>query len=129
MQVFLSYARSDEAFAKELSSELAKRGFSVWVDKQELLPGDNWHKRIADALARSNAMVVLISPESMSSPEIRGEIQYALGNPNYEGRLFPVEVRPTREVPWILDRFQRLRAAEGARKVSQSIARALEAVA
>jgi dihydroxyacetone kinase-like predicted kinase len=129
MQVFLSYASSDEAFAKDLSSELTKRGLSVWLDEENILPGDNLHQRIAEALAKSNAMVVLISPDSMNSNFVRSEIEYALGNPKYEGRLFPVEVRPAKEVPWILDRLQRFNASQGAKKISQSIANALSQVA
>src|SRR5438552_18097917 len=44
MRVFLSYAPSDEAFAKALSSQLTRRGFSVWSPGEEVLPGD---KRLA----------------------------------------------------------------------------------
>ena len=129
MQVFVSYSQSDEAFAKALSAELVGRGFSVWRGEEEILPGDNLHLRIGDALAKSKAMVVLISPESMSSPFVRSEIEYALGNPNYEGRLFPVEVRPTKEIPWILRSMKSFTASQGAKKISQSIANALSAVA
>ena len=129
MQVFLSYARSDESFAKDLSSELTKRGLSVWLEEEKILPGDNLHQRIADALASSNAMVVLVSPEAMNSQFVRSEIEYALGNPGYEGRLFPVEVRPTKDVPWILSKLQRFSASQGAKKISQSIAHALCEVA
>ena len=129
MQVFLSYARSDEAFAKSLSAELSKHGISVWLDEEQILPGENLHQRIAEALAKSNAMVVLISPEAMNSQFVRSEIEYALGNPKYEGRLFPVEVRPTKQAPWILDKLQRFNASQGAKKISQSIAHALSEVA
>ena len=94
MQVFLSYENTDKEFASALSSELERRGLSVWLDKRNLLPGDNWSLEIGKALAKSQAMVVLISPESMRSNQVRQEIEYALGNSNYEHRLFPVEVRP-----------------------------------
>src|SRR5579871_4087224 len=107
MQVFLSYASADEEFAKSLSSHLSRRGFSVWTD-EELLPGDNAWLRIGEALKRSKALVVLVSPDSMRSEYVRHEIEYALGNPGYEGRVFPVEIRPTQDVPWILRRLKPL---------------------
>jgi hypothetical protein len=129
MQVFLSYENSDKEFASALSSELAKRGVSVWWDQQNLLPGDNWSLEIGKALAKSQAMVVLISPESMRSRKVRQEIEYALGHSGFEHRLFPVEVRPTDEVPWILSRFQILKGAHSPKKVGQTIADALEQVA
>lgn len=70
-------------------------------------------------------MVVLLSPDSMKSEWVRGEIEYALGSRNYEGRLIPVLVRPTREIPWILREFQILQADDPA-KVSGVIANALK---
>ncbi len=129
MQIFLSYAESDEAFAKALSSQLARRGLSVWSPDQEVLPGDNVWLRIGEALKRSKAMVVLVSPDSMRSEHVRREIEYALGNPNYEHRVFPVRVRPTNDIPWILRRLKTFDAKESVAKVSESIANALEQVA
>ena len=40
MQVFLSYAQDDAAFAKALSAELGRRGISVGSPVENLLPGD-----------------------------------------------------------------------------------------
>ena len=131
MQIFLSYARSDEAFAKALSSQLTKRGLSVWSTDDEVLPGDNAWLRAGEALKNSKAMVVLVSPQSMRSEHVRREIEYALGDPNYEGRVFPVQVRPTQNIPWILRKFKTLDfdAKQRAAKVSESIATALEQLA
>jgi TIR domain-containing protein len=129
MQVFLSYAPSDEAFAKALSSQLSRRGLSVWSPGEEVLPGDNVWLRIGEALENSRAMIVLVSPDSMRSENVRREIEYALGQPNYEGRLFPVQVRPTKDIPWVLRRFKTLDAKQSAAKVSESIANALSQVA
>ena len=129
MQVFLSYDRADEAFAKALSAELTKRGLSVWMDEERLLPGDNWAEQIGEALKKSKAMVVLISPESMRSKWIRHEIEYALGDLRYENRLFPVLVRQTDQVPWILRELNMLSARQGTAKISESIADALKQVA
>ena len=129
MQIFLSFAESDEAFAKALASQLARRGLSVWSPDQEVLPGDNVWLRIGEALKKSKAMVVLVSPESMRSDHVRREIEYALGDPNYEHRVFPVRVRPTNDIPWILRRLKSFDAKESVSKVSESIANALVQVA
>ncbi len=129
MQVFLSYARSDEAFAKSLSSQLTKRGLSVWSANQEVLPGDNLWLQVGEALRKSKAMVVLVSPDSMRSEHVRREIEYALGDSSYEGRVFPVQVRPTSDIPWILRKFKTFDARRSAAKVGESIAEALRQVA
>jgi hypothetical protein len=129
MQVFLSYAPSDEAFAKALSSQLSRRGLSVWSPGEEVLPGDNVWLRVGEALKNSKAMIVLLSPDSMRSESVRREIEYALGQPNYEGRLFPVQVRATNDIPWVLRRFKTFDAKQSAAKISESIVNALSQVA
>jgi len=85
--------------------------------------------RIGEALKNSRAMIVLVSPDSMRSENVRREIEYALGQPNYEGRLFPVQVRPTNDIPWVLRRFKTFDARQNAAKVSESIVNALSQVA
>jgi hypothetical protein len=129
MQIFLSYDRSDQTFAKAVSSQLERRGFSVWSPGEEVLPGDNIWLRAGEALKKSRAMVVLVSPDSMRSENVRREIEYDLGDPNYEGRLFPVRVRPTGDIPWILRKLRTFDSDQTAAKISKSIADALKQVA
>jgi hypothetical protein len=129
MQIFLSYHQADESFAESLSKELQQRGLEVWRDTEALQPGDNWASAVAKALKKSKAMVVLISPASMESKYVRNEIQYALGDLNYEHRIFPVLVHETPDIPWILSRFETLKANRGAAKISDAIADALKQVA
>lgn len=129
MQIFLSFAPADEAFAKALSTQLRKKDFSVWSPSEELLPGDNFWRRIGDALEESRAMVVLVSPDSMRSESVRREIEYAMGDPKFEGRLFPVEVRRTTKIPWILRKLRKFEPGESPAKISQAIASALKKVA
>jgi hypothetical protein len=117
MRDSISYARSDEAFAKDLSSQLTRRGLSIWSPDEEVLPGDNVWLQIGEALKRSRAMIVLVSPESMRSDHVRREIEYALGDPDYEHRVFPVQVRPTNEIPWILRRLKTFDAKHSAARV------------
>jgi hypothetical protein len=117
MQVFLSYDQSDEAFAKSLSSHLERLGLSVWSPHDEVLPGDNAWLRIGEALEKSSAMVVLVSPDSMRSDHVRRDIEYALGDPNFEGRLFPVQVRPTPNLPSVL---RKLKTFDARRSIPQA---------
>jgi hypothetical protein len=74
-------------------------------------------------------MVVLISPASMQSKYVRNEIQYALGDLNYEHRIFPVLLHETPDIPWILSRFEILKANRGPAKVSDASVGALKQVA
>jgi hypothetical protein len=101
-QVFLSYDHSDGKWARKLSEYLEAAGFRVFDRQNQLFPGDNWPLEIGKALDTSNAMVVLISPESVRSPWVQREIDYALVSLNYKDRLIPVEVKPATGFPWIL---------------------------
>jgi hypothetical protein len=105
MNVFISYALKDEKLAQDLAARLSADGHMVSPFDLELGPGDNWALEIGKALERSRAMIVMISPEAMRAPHVRQEIQFALGSPNYEHRLFPVLVRPAKKIPWILHKF------------------------
>jgi len=131
MQVFFSYDNSDRNFAKSLGDQLAKRGLSPWIADIELLPGDNWAHAIGEALKRSRAMVVLLSPDSVKSEYVRREVEFALGDSKFEGKVFPVLLRATKakDVPWILRTLRILDAKEGPNRVAASIADALKMVA
>lgn len=111
MKVYLSYAIKDRLWAEKIASVLKKDGMEVWNANTEILPGDNWAEKVSAALEDSDAMVALISPESMQSGWVRREIEYALGKESYNQRLIPVllapeESFPEGSIPWILMRMK-----------------------
>ena len=78
----------------------------VWDDSIEVLPGDNWAQLTSQALEESQAMVVLLTPESIDSKWIKWDIQFALGNISYNKRLIPVFIGDPNKfsqesIPWI----------------------------
>ncbi|MDT5157657.1 MAG: hypothetical protein QOC61_1369 [Acidobacteriota bacterium] len=111
MQVFLSYAESDESLAKKVTEGLEGAGLKVWYDRREILPGENWADKVGRALKESKAMVVLLTPAALRSPNVRRNIEFALGDRTYSHRLIPVivgapEKLPQKEMPWILNSLQ-----------------------
>jgi len=106
IQVYLSHVASDGPWARELAHQLMAAGIRVVDPFDELFPGDNWSLKIGRALEESEAMIVLISPEAVKSNWLHGEIQYALGEERFEGRLIPVKVKPTDDFPWVLRNMQ-----------------------
>lgn len=110
MKVFISYAREDRDFARQLAKELEQAGYQAWTHDQ-VLPGDNFAAKIGEALDTSHAMVVVVTPASMKSPWVRNEIMFATGSPRYENRLLPVVVQPTRNTPPVFDVVESVRAA------------------
>ena len=113
MRVFISHASTDAKLAKRVVDALKEAGFQPWDDTL-VLPGDNWGMDLAEALQESNAMVVLLTPDALRSPNINHEVSYALGKEGYKGRLIPVlaappEQLPKEEIPWILRSFPMIR--------------------
>ena len=98
-RVFLSYAKRDDKLAQALRAALGKGGFAVWDAASRLTPGDNWALEQGKALEDAEAMVVLLSPAALASDHVQREIDYALGEPRFKGRLIPVVVRPVKEIP------------------------------
>jgi hypothetical protein len=107
MKIFISYAARDKELASQLADQLSHEGFVVWDAAKELAPGDNWAEKIGRALGESDVMVTIITPGSLQSRFLQGDIQYALTSKRFEHRLIPVLVGSTtfeagKDVPWIL---------------------------
>jgi hypothetical protein len=64
MKVFLSHAAKDHELARKLREALARGGFDVWLEEDQVLPGENWAKKIGRALDDSELMVNLLSPRA-----------------------------------------------------------------
>jgi hypothetical protein len=138
MKVFISHSDADSDLAKRIADRLKTSGFQVWDpwNTSQVLPGDNWGEKLAQALEESSAMVILLTPNSVKSPNVTSELSFALGNTNYEGRVIPVlaappEQLPMDQIPWILGRFQIIRIPDEERdgQAIQQIADALLAAA
>jgi TIR domain len=109
MKVFISHASLDAKLAKRVAHVLRAAGFQVW-DETQILPGDNWGTQLSAALQESKAMVVLLTPNSLHSPNLSYEVGYALGEEGYKGRVIPVlagspEQLPKEDIPWVLYKF------------------------
>ena len=52
--VFISYAREDSDSAERLYNELKKTGFKPWLDKYNIIAGQDWKEEIMDAIENSS---------------------------------------------------------------------------
>ena len=89
--VFLSYAREDEAAAKQLAEGIRGAGHEVWWDRH-IQGGSRFSTEIDRALKSAEAVVVLWSPASVDSAWVQDEA--AEGRDS--GRLIPVSLAGTR---------------------------------
>jgi hypothetical protein len=65
--VFVSYSNQDFEIAKRLVSDLEIKGVRIWIDQRSLQIGDSIVKAIDDAITESEAIIVLISRNSLNS--------------------------------------------------------------
>jgi hypothetical protein len=97
LDVFLSYSRSDETFAVDLSQELQKRQWDVWRDQDSLRAGDRWPKLLGEAIASRVFFVLLWSTEAASSDFVELEWTIAIAMRRRMGILMldPTPLPPT----------------------------------
>lgn len=78
--VFISYSREDRFIAETLSNRLQEIGYVPWVDFEEIRGGDEWKQRIEQALMHSAALIVLLTPSSVTSNWVTYEVNRARAN-------------------------------------------------
>ena len=99
---FFSYSREDKAFAQQLAADLKEAGANVWIDELDIEPGTRWDDAVDSALQNCPRMLVVLSPVSIKSDNVRDEVSFALSK---QKRVIPVLYREC-EVPFRLARLQ-----------------------
>lgn len=77
--LFLSYAHADKRLCYKTAQFLNQQGFYTWLDK-ELKVGQEWRQMLAERVRASAGVVVLLTPNSVSSPDCAAEWQDALNS-------------------------------------------------
>ncbi len=77
--VFMAYAVEDLAIVRRLCEALRAEGCSPWLDKDRLMPGQNWTRTIESAIAEADAFVTCFSSRSVTKRgQFQSELRYAL---------------------------------------------------
>lgn len=105
--VFISYAHQDRRIAARLAKALEGENWSVWWDR-ELVGGQNFRAKIAEALSEARCVVVLWSKASLRSNWVLDEAQDA----QRRNVLVPVRFADSLEPPLGFRSFQTLSLAE-----------------
>ncbi|HEY3742030.1 MAG TPA: toll/interleukin-1 receptor domain-containing protein, partial [Bryobacteraceae bacterium] len=78
-RVFIAYATEDFEMAERLFDLLVARGYAPWLDRRRLLPGQNWPRRIEDAIASADFFIACFSTNSVRKRGgFQSEVRYAL---------------------------------------------------
>lgn len=80
IQIFLSYASIDSDDAELVKVKLEEFDIEVWKDSDGgIKVGDNWRAQIESGIKSSDAVLILLTPDSSDSAYVTFEWAYALG--------------------------------------------------
>jgi tetratricopeptide (TPR) repeat protein len=110
IDVFLSHGTPDKPWVHSLEAELKKLGLRVYVDDRVLEPGQVWPLELADAIARSRSMALVVSAAALQRPWVALEWPSFLETHGATaGRLIPVLIDEVK-LPPLLNALQAVRA-------------------
>ncbi|WP_299160867.1 toll/interleukin-1 receptor domain-containing protein [Accumulibacter sp.] len=75
--VFLSHNSRDKPAVRLLAVALRRYDLKVWLDEEQLCPGQNWQPLIADAVRRCRSFVALVGEDGLG-PWGKEEVELAL---------------------------------------------------
>src|SRR5262245_5547537 len=110
LKVFLCHASGDKPQVRALYKRLVAEGIDARLDQEKLLPGQDWHMEISDAVKESEVVVVCLSNNSITKEgDVQKEIKSALDSAEEkpEGAIFLIPARlEDCVVPERLNRWQ-----------------------
>jgi hypothetical protein len=74
---FISYVEEDSKVVSEIATGLEKAGYTTWYYERDSIPGLSYLLQTAQAIEKSQAVIVLISNYSLKSNQVTSEIIHA----------------------------------------------------
>ena len=90
-QIFISYARKDRKIADWIVRQLTAAGFQIWIDRRDIPGGVAWATELVNAIIEAEAVLLMISPNSIASTWVLKELEIANQN---QVRIIPLLLRP-----------------------------------
>ncbi|MGE5776809.1 MAG: toll/interleukin-1 receptor domain-containing protein [Chloroflexota bacterium] len=129
LQIFLLYARGDQEAVRQLYRRINREGANVWLDREKILPGQDWQYEIRKAIQNSDIVIVCLSRHFNKQGGYRHEelkIALAKARSLPEGACFIIPALLERcDLPDALRRWQRvdLFEARGYKKLVSALTR------
>jgi hypothetical protein len=95
--VFVSYAHSQHRFAERIVADLRRHRVKVWVDER-LQTGDPWRDEIAKVIAGCDALVFVVSRDSITSQWTKFEMDKAI---EHNKPVLPILCEPCDLPDWL----------------------------
>jgi hypothetical protein len=78
--VFISYAREDQEFVRELQKALEERDRNTWIDWKDIPLTAKWKEEVFSAIEQADSFAAVISPDYIVSKPCREELDHAALN-------------------------------------------------
>jgi Flp pilus assembly protein TadD len=88
--IFLCYSRKDSDAVDQLVARLEERGGQVWIDRAGIPGGELWGETIVEAIETCDAVVVVLTPNSVASRHVSKEVRIA---DDKQKRLIPAMLK------------------------------------
>ena len=133
VKIFLSYAHADGDGVGRIYQHLKERGYKPWLDREDILGGEEWEPAIRTGIRESDLFLLCLSPHSLVrrgvlQKEIKIALDVAEEKLDTDIFLIPVWIQvgtplPKEEMPERLSRLQwiNLPEADGWQKLIRSI--------
>lgn len=106
-RAFISYSRRNTNFAERLARDLSDAGVEVWIDFRQIHAGELWKEEIRNGIERSEVIILVLSPDAISSEWVRYEIEHGR---QHNKIILPVmavdalgSLQGTESLKWLLD--------------------------
>lgn len=78
MQIFLSHNSNDKPVVETIGKWLIDKGYTVWLDKWCMIPGDSLIEKIGEGIESSDKLVVFLSENSVDANWVKKEVATGL---------------------------------------------------
>lgn len=103
-KVFICHSKKDASTAEELFQHLSAAGAEPWLDKKNLVLGDDWEREVIKAVAAADAFVVCLRPGfddiGFRQKEVRLAIEALKLRPPGRGFIIPFVLEPCTLPDW-----------------------------
>jgi len=99
---FISYSSRDKATADATCAALEASGVRCWIAPRDITPGIEWGEAIIDGINQCRVLILIFSANANESPQIRREIERAVGKgiPVLPFRI--QDIAPTRSLEYFI---------------------------
>ncbi|MGP1387237.1 MAG: TIR domain-containing protein [Thainema sp.] len=126
-QVFVTYASADSATAKSIVEGLCSLDLKVWLDTDELRPGNHWAESIRTAISASAYFLLLLSKNLVRSSWMNYEVDAALKELQSRDVTFIPVLLEDCDIPPSLAMYQFFDMRSGVKENLEELAEALKA--